>query len=137
VMDNVIPSSTSGIVRSLSRLGLIFDEQRYSDIASQALANVVPQMAAYGSAYSNWAIQLLEEVFGCYQVVMTGVGWHAFRTALDAEYIPNKLILGGTKGDLPLLTGRVGDTTRAYVCRGKTCGLPVENSEALLQLITQ
>jgi len=137
VMDNVIPSSTSGIVRALNRLGLIFDEQRYLDIASQALANVVPQMAAYGAAYSNWAIQLLEEVFGCYQVVMTGPDWHAFRIALDAKYIPNKLILGGTKGDLPLLAGRVGNTTRAYVCRDKTCSLPVENSEALLQLITQ
>ena len=137
VMDNVIPSSTSGIVRALNRLGLIFDEQRYLDIASQALANVVPQMAAYGSAYSNWAIQLLEEVVGSYQVVMTGPGWRAFRTALDAAYLPNKLILGGTKGDLPLLTGRVGDTTRAYVCRGKTCSLPVEHIEALLQLITQ
>lgn len=137
VMDNVIPSSTSSIVRALGRLGLIFDEQRYLTIASQALANVVPQMDAYGSAYSNWAIQLLEEVFGCYEVVITGPDWHSFRVALDATYIPNKLILGGTKGTLPLLTGRVGDTTRAYVCRDKTCSLPVENIEALLQLITQ
>lgn len=137
VMDNVIPSSASSIVRALGRLGLIFDEQRYLTIASQALANVVPQMDAYGSAYSNWAIQLLEEVFGCYEVVITGPGWHPFRVALDATYIPNKLILGGTKGTLPLLEKRVGDTTRAYVCRDKTCSLPVENIEALLQLITQ
>ena len=137
VMDNVIPSSTSSIVRVLNRLGLIFDEQRYLDIAAQVLANVVPQMAAYGSAYSNWAIQLLEEVFGCDQIVITGPEWRALRAAVDAEYIPNKLILGGTKGDLPLLAGRLGDTTRAYVCRGKTCSLPVENVEALLQLITQ
>lgn len=137
VMDNVIPSSASSIVRALSRLGLVFDEQRYLDIASQVLANVVPQMASYGSAYSNWAIQLMEEVFGCYQIVVTGPGWQTMRRALDAEYIPNKLILGGTKEDLPLLAGKVGDATRAYVCRGKTCSLPVENIEALLQLITK
>src|SRR5690606_25503734 len=126
---NVIPSSTSSIVRALSRLGLIFEEQQYLDIASQVLANVVPQMAAYGSAYSNWAIQLLEEIFGCDQIAITGPHWQPFRVALDTAYVPNKLILGGTKGDLPLLAGRVGGTTRAYVCRGKTCSLPVENIE--------
>jgi len=137
VMDNVIPSSTSSIVRSLNRLGLIFDEQRYTDVASQVLANVVPQMAAYGSAYSNWAIQLLEEVFGCYEILITGPGWQMIRRELDTAYIPNKLILGGTNEGLPLLTGRVRDTVRAYVCHGKTCSVPVDNVDALLQLITQ
>ncbi len=137
VMDNVIPSATSSIVRALGRLGLVFDEQRYLDIASQVLANVVPHMAAYGSGYSNWAIQLLEEVFGSYEIVITGPGWQTLRVALDKEYIPNKLILGGTKGSLPLLAGRIGDTTKAYVCHRKTCSLPVEDIAELLQLITK
>jgi len=136
-MDNVVPSSTSSIVRSLNRIGLIFDEPKYIELASQALANVVPQMASYGSAYSNWAIQLLEEVFGCYEIVITGPEWQSLRSALDRVYIPNKLILGGTKDNLPLLSGKVGHTTKAYVCRDNTCSLPVTHIEELLQLITQ
>lgn len=137
IMDNVIPSSTSTIVRQLYKLGLLFDVQRYTDIASQTLANVVPQMASYGSAYSNWAIQLLEEVYGCAEIALTGPDWLGMRKGLDAHYIPNKIVLGGTNGNLPLLTGRIGDATRAYVCQNKTCSLPVTRIDELLQLITR
>ncbi|MBK1438652.1 thioredoxin domain-containing protein [Parapedobacter sp. ISTM3] len=137
IMDNVIPSSTSTIVRQLYRLGLIFDKQQYIAIGSQVLANVVPHMEAYGSAYSNWAIQLLEQVYGCYEIVFTGAGHSEMRKELDNYYIPNKIVLGGTKETLPLLAGRVGHATKAYVCRNKTCSLPVEHVEELLELITQ
>jgi len=136
IMDNVIPSSTSSIVRQLYRLGLIFDEQRYVDIAMQLLANVTPHMASYGSSYSNWAIQLLEEVQGSLQIVLTGPGCQVMRRELDKHYLPSKMILGGTKGNLPLLAGRIGNATKAYVCRNKTCSLPVEHIDELLHLIT-
>ncbi len=135
IMDNVIPSSNSTITRQLHRLGSIFDEQRYLDIVSQVLANVAPQMASYGSAYSNWAIQLLEEVYGCNEILLTGPDWPTLRKELDKHYIPNKLILGGTKGTLPLLAGKIGPATKAYVCRNKTCSLPVDNTAELLELI--
>src|SRR5690606_11676075 len=59
IMDNVIPASSSAIVRVLYRLGEIFDQERYIAIADQVFANVFPQIKQYGSAYSNWAIQLL------------------------------------------------------------------------------
>src|SRR5690606_28412202 len=57
-MDNVISSSASTIARQLRWLGLAFDEPRYTAIANQQLANVVPHMSSYGSAYANWATQL-------------------------------------------------------------------------------
>src|SRR5690606_3370749 len=136
VMDNVIPSATSAIVRQLHRLGLIFDEQRYLDISKQMLANVAPHMAAYGSGYSNWAIQLLEEVYGSNEIVLSGPDWQLMRKELDCHYIPNKMLVGGTKGTLPLLAGRISDKTQAYVCWNKTCSLPVEDVDKLLTLIT-
>ena len=93
-------------------------------------------MAAYGGAYANWATQLLETVNGSLEIVLTGPDWRSLRNELDKHYVPNKMILGGTKGSLPLLAGRISDTTRAYVCRNKTCSLPVEQADELLQLIT-
>ncbi len=135
-MDNVISSSTSTIARQLRWLGLAFDEPRYTAIAEQQLANVVPHIASYGSAYANWATQLLDEVSGSLEVVLTGPEWQTLRRELDRHYVPNKMILGGTKGSLPLLAGRISDVTRAYVCRNKTCSLPVEQADELLQLIT-
>jgi len=135
-MDNVISSSTSTIVRQLRWLGLAFDEPNYTAIADQQLANVVPHIAPYGSAYANWATQLLDEVTGNLEVVLTGPEWLRLRRELDQHYVPNKMILGGTKGTLPLLAGRINDVTRAYVCRNKTCSLPVEQVDELMQLIT-
>lgn len=135
IMDNVMPSSNSMIAAQLSRLGLLFDDEQYTALGSQLLANVVPQIAAYGSAYSNWAIQLLETVYPNNEIVFTGPDCLFFRKELDRHYIPNKVTLGGTKETLPLLRGRVNDTTRAYVCRRKTCSLPVANVSALMELI--
>ena len=135
-MDNVISSSSSTMARQLRWLGLAFDDTRYTAIADQQLANVVPHMAAYGGAYANWAAMLLDEVDGNLQVVLTGPRWPALRRGLDKHYVPGKMVLGGVKGTLPLLEGRVSDATRAYVCRHRTCGLPVEQVDELMQLIT-
>ncbi|WP_353184744.1 thioredoxin domain-containing protein [Parapedobacter lycopersici] len=135
IMDNVIPSANSTIVRQLHRLGLLLDEQRYTAIGEQLLANVTPQIERYGSAYSNWAIQLLELVYPLREVALTGPDWKTFRRAVDERYVPNKVILGGTKGTLPLLAGRISDVTRAYVCKNKTCSLPVATTDELLELI--
>src|SRR5690606_15100887 len=135
-MDNVISSSASTIARQLRWLGLAFDEPQYTKIAAQQLANVVPYIAQYGSAYANWATQLLDEVNGSLEVVLTGPEWQALRHELDRHYVPNKMTLGGTKGSLPLLAGRIGDVTRAYVCRNKTCSMPVAEASELMQLIT-
>src|SRR5690606_7924746 len=92
-MDNVISSSTSTMARQLRWLGLAFDEPRYTAIADQQLANVVPHIATYGSAYANWATLLLDEVNGSLELVLTGPGWQALRRDLDQHYVPNKMIL--------------------------------------------
>src|SRR5690606_25538648 len=135
IMDNVIPSSNSVMAQAMYTLGLLFDEPRYRDISSRLLANVFPQMDTYGSAYSNWAIQLLETIFGKYEIALTGPGGTELRQQLDRHYIPNKLILGGTKSTLPLLTEKITDRTLAYVCKHNTCSQPVEDINELLALI--
>jgi len=135
IMDNVIPSSNSTFVRQLKKLGLFFDDVNYISIADQQFANVFPQIKTYGSAYSNWAIYLLEEVYGCNEIALTGTQAESFRRELDQYYIPNKITLGGTKSDLPLLLNRAGLESKAYLCRNKTCSLPQESITSLLNII--
>ena len=135
IMDNVIPSSNSVMTRQLYKLGLIFDEPSYVEISAQLLANVFPQIKSYGSAYSNWGIQLLEEVYGCYEIAITGKQALSLRKLVDQQYIPNKILLGGTAENLPLLTGRVTEHDLIYVCKNNTCSLPVANLADLKKLI--
>ncbi|MFD2597816.1 thioredoxin domain-containing protein [Sphingobacterium corticis] len=137
IMDNVIPGSASTMVRQLFRLGVLYDQQNWIDVAEQLFSNVFPHIKKYGSAYSNWAIQLSELVFGTNEIALTGEKAESWRSELDKHYIPNKITLGGTKSSLPLLTNRQGLESKAYLCRNKTCSLPQNSIESLLELINQ
>jgi len=135
IMDNVIPASSSTFVRQLYKLGLYFDEENFIAIADQVFANVFPQIKSYGSGYSNWAIQLLEKVFGCYEIALTGNHAGRMQRELDQHYIPNKILMGGTKSTIPLLSDKVGSESKAYLCQNKTCSLPQNSVGDLMKLI--
>ena len=135
IMDGVIPSSNSVMARDLKKLGLFFDDTEYQLLSAQLLRNIMPNMPKYGSAYSNWAMLLLDEVFGVYEVAITGDNYENIRAEIEKNYIPNKIILGGTKGDLPLLIDKFGERTQLFICKDKTCSMPVYNTADALKQI--
>lgn len=137
IMDDVIPSSNSVLIRQLFKLGLFFDNDSYRSTAMQILVNVFPQIKTYPSAFSNWSIQLMEEIFGLNEIAITGPDYKRNQDELDRYYLPNKITMGGEDENLPLLIGRTHRTTKIYVCRNKTCSLPVNNIPKLLKLIFQ
>ncbi len=123
------------MARNLKKLGLLFDKQEYIEISAQLLRNVMPFMAKYASAYSNWGMLLLDEIVGINEVAITGEDFESYRIELEKNYIPNKIMLGGKQGSLPLLQNRFGTTTQIFVCKNKTCDLPVTNvTDALKQM---
>lgn len=135
IMDGVTPASNSAMAHSLKKLGLLFDNENYAAVSAQLLRNIMPQLAKYGTAYSNWTMLLLDEVYGIYEVAVTGLEAETVRKELENNYIPNKIILGGTKGSLPLLQDKFGKSTQIFVCIDKTCGLPANNTaDALKQM---
>ncbi|MGN6640939.1 MAG: thioredoxin domain-containing protein [Mucilaginibacter sp.] len=135
LMDNVIPASNSVMAHNLKRLGLLFDNENYQEIAAQMLRNVAHLVPKYGSSYSNWAILILNEVFGIYEVAITGNDAEQFRSEMEKTYVPNKIMLGGKQGSLPLLQDRFADVTRIFICKDKTCSLRVLNiPDALKQI---
>lgn len=136
IMDSVIPASNSTMAHNLKKLGLLFDREDYLEISQQLLRNVAGQIAKYGSSYSNWCILLLNEIFGINELAVTGNEAEKMRVELEKKYIPNKIILGGKKGSLPLLQDKFSATTRIFICKDKTCGLPSENIEEALKQIS-
>jgi uncharacterized protein YyaL (SSP411 family) len=135
LMDNVIPASNSVMAQNLQKLGLIFDEEQYSKRATDMLLAILPQIKTYGSAYSNWAIQLLNEVYGITEIAVTGIEPSAVVKRLNTYYLPNKIILAGTNSTLPLLRNKESIETKIYICRNKACQLPVGTVEEALNLI--
>ncbi|RKR83898.1 hypothetical protein BDD43_4113 [Mucilaginibacter gracilis] len=135
VMDNVIPASNSVMARNLKKLSLFFDNTEYEALAAQLLRNIKKLMAKYGSAYSNWAMLMLDDIMSTYEIAITGHDAEIKRIEIEKKYIPNKIILGGTKGSLPLLHDKFTAQTQIYVCVNKTCQLPVTEAEAAFQQI--
>lgn len=135
LMDNVIPSSNSAMAHNLFKLGHLFDDSSYQEKSAQMLRNVHPHIKTYGSGYSNWASLLLNHIFGIYEIAITGVDADLRRGELEKFYIPNKILLGGTTGTLPLLQDKWDTETKIYVCQNRTCSLPVmQVNEAIKQI---
>jgi uncharacterized protein YyaL (SSP411 family) len=135
VMDNVIPASNSVMAQNLQRLGLLFDEQLYEEKANQMLDSIFPQIKAYGSAYSNWGNQLLNEVFSINEIAISGENTESAKKEINKHYIPNKLTISGTNSTLPLLKDKQSIETKIYICRNKSCQLPVSTVEEAIELL--
>jgi uncharacterized protein YyaL (SSP411 family) len=137
IQDNVIPSSNSVMANNLWVLSRITDKPDYEKVAKQMTGKIIPQMGNYGSAFSNWGIQLLYQVHPFYEVAITGNEASIKAKAIQKEYIPNKVVaFSETESTLPLLTSRLKkDQTLIYICRNKSCNLPLDSSEdAIKQL---
>ena len=135
IMDGVTPASNSAMARNLKKLGLLFDDEQYTGISAQLLRNIMPHLGKYGSSYANWIMLLIDEVFGVYEIAVTGNAVQPQRHEIEKKYIPNKILLGGSTGTLPLLQGKFAAHTQIFICRDKTCGMPAATvNEALKQI---
>ncbi|MCO4293769.1 thioredoxin domain-containing protein [Solitalea sp. MAHUQ-68] len=135
VMDTVIPASNSAMARALLKLGILLQNEEYLKQSGQMLTNVSEQIKKYASAYSNWALLMLENIFPFYEVAITGKGAVSRLVELDQYYIPNKLVMGGETGTLPLLEGKINEQPKVYVCVNRTCLMPVSQVvEAVQQM---
>ena len=139
IMDNVLPSSNAVLARVLYHLASYYGEARYLGLAEGMLRQVRSQMPNYGSGFSQWGQLLLDMALPFYEVAILGPEAEARARELRRRYLPDVVLAGSTEppgAGLPLLEGRYqAGRTLLYVCRDRTCGLPVEDvAEALSQL---
>lgn len=135
INDNVIPASNSQMARVLFKFGTIVNNKSYIEKSKQMLANVYEDMHTYPSGYSNWSILALNLTNTYYEVAITGENWKNKLQQLNTHYIPNKLIMGGTKSDLELLKGKFLGETTIFVCQHGSCQMPTnEISQAIIQM---
>lgn len=137
IHDNVIPGSNSVMANNLFLLSRLTENGNYEKTALRMLAQIMPQMANYGSAYSNWGIQLLYHQHPFYEVAITGADAKNKAQNILKEYLPNKVVaFSETESKLPLLTSRLKNgQTLIYICRNKSCNLPVESSDEALKIL--
>ena len=135
--DNVIPASNSSMAKCLFYLGHYLDKKEYIEISEQMLNNVYANIQQGGSWHSNWLELSLHLTQSFYEVAIVGKVAYKKRAELEANYRPNKMLVGGKKENgLPLLENKsVDGETYIYVCVDKACQMPTTDvAEALKQI---
>lgn len=135
--DNVIPASNSSMAKVLYILGAIYNNKDYLEKSRRALQNMLENITGYPSYYANWAMLSDNFIDEPFEVAIVGDKSAVFKREFDKYFLPNCIFIGTrNKSSLPLLEGkdRQGETL-IYVCKGKTCQLPVKTvADAIKQL---
>jgi uncharacterized protein YyaL (SSP411 family) len=138
VFDNVIPASNSVMAHNLHTLGVLLDKEEWKDLAIKMTTRLAALIESEPGYMSNWGILFSEIIHGISEVVISGDDALAHRQELHRHFSPFIISVGTRdKSELPLLAGRdaKANETFIYVCKNKTCQLPVNTpAEALTQL---
>lgn len=129
VTDNVIPSSNSEMAKVLLWLSKYFEEKDFESKSKQLVDNIYSDAAKNPYYYSNWAQAILLQMLPDTEIAITGKNWKEMLKELQKFNLPGVLYSGGeTEGSLPLIENKVvKGKTLIFVCKNKTCKLPVEN----------
>ncbi len=134
--DNVIPASNSVMAHVLLKLGRLTGNETFIAQAKRMLQKVLNETIEHGHYYANWAALLGLFVHPQKEVVVTGDNATETALKIQSHYLPDCIFAGGNRETLPLLENRiVADKTLIYVCKDKTCGLPVEKPEEALKTL--
>ncbi|MEX0985931.1 MAG: thioredoxin domain-containing protein, partial [Bacteroidales bacterium] len=135
--DNVIPASNSEMAKNLYKLGLYFYNNADIQQAESMLSGVSHQIKNNIYFYANWGILAAYVAKEPYEVAIVGEMYETYRREIDNHYLPDVLLLGGKdQGSLELSKEKyIKGQTTIYVCRDKTCKLPVTEVQQALQQI--
>jgi len=127
--DDVIPSANSIFAKCLYKLGYLFDETNYHEMVEKMLLAVQSKIERFPTGYSNWMQVLLWKQKGFYQIIISGKNADEIKRELQKSYLPNALIISiKQQSTIPLLSDKaVSEETKIYICKDKTCGLPLSN----------
>jgi hypothetical protein len=137
IIDGVIPSSNSVMAHLLFRLSRLTDHPQWEEIALKMLAKMEEQVLANGSMFANWARLLVNQIKPFYEIVVTGDEAVEKAAQFQSNYFPQAVFAAArSKSTLPIFEGRISDgSTRIFVCRNKSCRLPVKTVEEALALM--
>lgn len=133
--DNVIPASNSVMAKAMYMLGLYFNDPTYMNISQVQMNNMKSTVIKHISFYANWADLMIWFIKEPFEIAIAGDKCEAIRQSLSKHYLPDVLMMGAEKNSkLDLMQNKwVNGKTLIYVCKNKTCRLPVATAEKALK----
>ncbi|WP_171596168.1 thioredoxin domain-containing protein [Marinifilum caeruleilacunae] len=139
LIDNVIPSSNSSMAKSLYLLGTYLENELYIERAMQMLSNVKDRLVKAPAYHSNWGQLFFWLANSSYEIVIVGENAMKAKKKIESLFLPNVILAGSeTKSDMPLLKNRyVPNQTTFYLCKNRSCKIPVYSVEELLNQLKE
>lgn len=133
--DGVIPSANSQMAHNLLKLGLIYEDTSYTDIAYKML-DTIKEHISYAPHFSNW---LSAESYASKpsELLITGENAKDEVLALKRNLIVSTIILGCTKAStIPYFKDKYKENKNLfYFCRDRTCMKPEETIDFIKKVI--
>ncbi|MEM7380172.1 MAG: thioredoxin domain-containing protein [Bacteroidota bacterium] len=136
--DNVIPSSNSILAAVLFKMGKLYPEENYKDIAKAMILAMQNSVEENIHSHANWARLALYMDKPFYEIAIVGSEYKEKAAEFHEKYLPNTVLTASeNEGDLSLLKNRyVVGKTLIYVCKEGACRLPeTEAKKALEQIL--
>lgn len=139
LFDNVIPASNSLMTWNLVHLGTLLYDDELLEQGKSMLAKVKPLVVQEPEYLSQWGLLAIELSRHFAEVVIVGPEAIDFAKALNASFLPNKVIAASNASvQLPPFEGKkaLNEATTIYVCFDKSCKQPVHSpAEAMKQML--
>jgi len=136
LFDNATPGGTSVACDVLLRHALLFANDEYQRVATDALESVWPLAERYPSGF-GFLLGVAEWRAGTpKEIAITGDAIAELQRVVGTTFLPHRvLVAGASSADLPLMENRPHDRVLAYVCVGYACEEPTSDPERLRELL--
>ncbi len=133
--DNAVPSGNSTMALNLQRLGIIFDEPKWSEMATRLLATLRTSIIHHAPSFARYATAAANECYGMREIAI--IGKNAFEKVKEVQqnFIPNVIYMTSQNSDnqYPMLRDKSeNDDALIYLCQNYACQKPVETVNELL-----
>jgi uncharacterized protein len=137
IPDQAIPSSNSVMALNLYFLGTIFDNPDYIKMAEKMLSIVYTNLTNSSVHFANWAKLHIFIVSTPFEVAILGEKCMEYNKKLHEQFFPDVILTGGKEeGKLALLQHKlIKDQTNIYICKDKTCRLPMNEVDEALKIL--
>ncbi|MCU0521607.1 MAG: thioredoxin domain-containing protein [Anaerolineae bacterium] len=139
--DNAVPSGSAMAATVLLKLGRLWDEACYEDIAVRSLGSMQSLLVQHPLGFGQWLVALDSATAATVEVAIVGdvtaKDTRALVGVAQGPYAPHRLVVAGP-GPVPgLLAHReqVSGRATAYVCRNRACLPPVTEPDRLREML--
>lgn len=128
------------IAEALQLAAHLTGAERYATAAGAALAAATPILGKAARSGGHWLAVAEAAVRGPLQIAVACDPDHSELLTAARRLAPGgAIVVGGPADSTELLTGRdrIAGRDAAYVCRGRTCDLPVTTAEDLAAALSR